>query len=69
MKKILLRALWILALFPLTTWASHIVGGEIEFYPTNRSANRFYVGLNFYFDQANGRPAAETSTVILYFYR
>ncbi|NBB20422.1 T9SS type B sorting domain-containing protein [Runella sp. CRIBMP] len=69
MKKILLRALWILVLFPLTSWASHIVGGEIEFYPTNRSANRFYIGLNFYFDQANGRTGAETSTVILYFYR
>lgn len=69
MKKILLRALWILVLFPLTSWASHIVGGEIEFYPTNRSANRFYIGLNFYFDQANGRPAAETSTVNLYFFR
>jgi gliding motility-associated-like protein len=69
MKKILLRALWILIVLPLHSWASHIVGGEIEFYPTNRSANRFYIGLNFYFDQANGRPMAETQTVTLYFFR
>ncbi|MFN8345233.1 MAG: gliding motility-associated C-terminal domain-containing protein [Spirosomataceae bacterium] len=69
MKKILLRTWWILILLPLVSRASHIVGGEIEFYPTDRAANRFYVGLNFYFDQANGRPAAETQTVTLYFYR
>lgn len=69
MKKFLLRILWILTLLPLHSWASHIVGGEIEFYPVNRAANRFYVGLNFYFDQANGRPAAETQTVTLYFFR
>ncbi|MEZ4902802.1 MAG: gliding motility-associated C-terminal domain-containing protein [Spirosomataceae bacterium] len=69
MKKNLLYTFWILLLLPISCWASHIVGGEIEFYPTNRSANRFYVGLNFYFDQANGRPAAETQTVTLYFFR
>lgn len=69
MKKILLRTLWILMFVPSLSWASHIVGGEIEFYPTNQAASRFYIGLNFYFDQANGRPAAETQTITLYFFR
>jgi len=69
MKKILLRTLWFFMIVPSLSWASHIVGGEIEFYPINRAANRYYVGLNFYFDQANGRPAAETQTITLYFFR
>lgn len=69
MKKNLLFVLLFVVILPFKNWASHIVGGEIEFYPTNRSENRFYIGLNFYFDQANGRPAAETQTVTLYFFR
>lgn len=69
MKKTLLSFLFMIYLCGSSVWASHIVGGEIEFYPTNRSANRYYVGLNFYFDQVNGRAGAETPTVTLYFYR
>lgn len=69
MKKIILGVVWILFLTPLISSASHIVGGEIEFYPTNRSTNRFYLGLNLYFDQANANAAAETNTIRLYFFR
>ncbi|MFN4144584.1 MAG: gliding motility-associated C-terminal domain-containing protein [Runella sp.] len=69
MKKNLHFKLLLMLLLPLGSWASHIVGGEIEFYPTNRAANRFYIGLNLYFDQTNGRAGAETPTVKLYFFR
>ncbi|MFN3382443.1 MAG: gliding motility-associated C-terminal domain-containing protein, partial [Runella zeae] len=69
MKKIILGVLWILFFIPLISNASHIVGGEIEFYPTNRSTNRFYLGLNLYFDLINGNSAAENSTIRVYFFR
>ncbi|MCU0338532.1 MAG: gliding motility-associated C-terminal domain-containing protein [Spirosomaceae bacterium] len=69
MKKTLLSFCFFVFFGWISAWASHIVGGEIEFYPTNRSTNRYYVGLNLYFDQVNGRPGAETANVTLYFFR
>jgi gliding motility-associated-like protein len=59
----------LLSLRSCLTFASHIVGGEIQFYRTDATINRFYVGLNLYFDAANGRPAAETQSVKLYFFK
>ena len=54
---------------PIVSFGSHIVGGEIQFYSVNAPTNRYYVGLNLYFDAINGRPAAETQTIILVFFR
>lgn len=55
----------------LSNWsfASHIVGGEIQFYVVDKTINKYFLGLNLYFDAANGRPAAETATITLYFFR
>jgi gliding motility-associated-like protein len=54
---------------PFCTWASHIVGGEIQFYVTNNATNRYYIALDLYFDVANGRTQAEDQTVKLFFFR
>ncbi len=53
----------------LPAYATHIVGGEIQFYRLDATTNRYYVGLNLYFDAANGKPGAETPTVKLYFFK
>ena len=67
MRKLLLLLAFLT--LPVLSFASHIVGGEIQFYTVNAAANRYYVGLNLYFDAINGRPAAETATITLYFFR
>ncbi len=56
-------------LMPSVAVASHIVGGEIQMYRLDATSNRYYIGLNLYFDATNGRPAAETQTVKLYFFK
>jgi gliding motility-associated-like protein len=61
---------WLLCLlFPLQLFASHIVGGDIQFYPTNSTTNTYYIGLHLYFDVANGRTQAEDQSVRLYIYQ
>jgi gliding motility-associated-like protein len=69
MRKILLLILWLGLGLPIWSYASHIVGGEIQFYPVDRNAGRYYVGLNLYFDVVNGRPTAEDPTINIYFFR
>ncbi len=66
-----MRKTFFVLLFSISysSFASHIVGGEIQFYTIDRPSSRFFVGLNLYFDAVNGRPAAETPTVTLYFFR
>jgi gliding motility-associated-like protein len=59
----------LLSFFSYSTFASHIVGGEIQFYRLDATSSRYYLGLNLYFDAANGRPAAETQTIKLYIFK
>lgn len=57
--------------FTLQSFASHIVGGEIELVKVkNPSPNITHeVTLNLYFDAINGRPAAEDISITLTFIR
>src|SRR5687767_5409467 len=62
MKSIYLFCLGIL--LPITTWAPHIVGGELSVQYANRD-NRYTLSLNLYFDDINGESEAEDNEIFV----
>ncbi len=66
-KHIILFAL-LAYLWPMAVRASHIVGGEIQFYPKDATKGLYHLGLNLYFDVANGRTQAEDQNITLYIF-
>lgn len=62
--------LCLLTLFPLLSFATHIVGGEIELlYQGPNSTYSHRLNLNLYFDQNNGNPGAEDAIMTLGIFR
>jgi gliding motility-associated-like protein len=54
---------WLFA-FPVTTWATHIVGGELSVQYTGQG-NRYTLSLNLYFDDINGEREAEDTQIFV----
>ncbi|MFN3852039.1 MAG: gliding motility-associated C-terminal domain-containing protein [Spirosomataceae bacterium] len=70
MRKIFL--FFLLVFICLNSFASHIVGGEIEIKPfadPSNPLNTHRIQLNLYFDENNGRPEAEDVQITVAIYR
>lgn len=68
MKKVITILIILLLFVHAFSWATHIVGGEIQMQYLN-TGNQYRFTLNLYFDQINGNAQAEDGSVILGIYR